>query len=176
MAHPSPDVLRLARILGQRTGAAIRDVPEGSALEASLQDLLSALERFIPSLLRETFPEWWDESLDGFLLSKAEKVAVHRASLSGLAIVISDQSVTPFRADLTTSHDSLLLRAEISVGEAGGGSLGISGPGCNTKAASTMLAGIPNRLESVDWTYQARYATERRVGHAQQVLELTPHQ
>lgn len=112
------------------------------------------LELFIPELLRRRHVEWTHESLDGFFIASSKKTGPAAAELIGTCILISDQSVTPFRASFVVSTDGISLAAHrVRLGEPGVGSLGISGPPCNSKDARRLLENLTARIDRVQWVY-----------------------
>jgi hypothetical protein len=118
---------------------------------------MDVLELFVPQVLREDFPEWESESLDGFLVADLQASAEGAVTLAGLTILISDQTVTPFCVALHLAADGSLGRAEVLLGERGGGALGISGPICTAASVPSCLEGLLPRLSHVDWVYRAAY-------------------
>jgi hypothetical protein len=115
---------------------------------------LSGLELYIPQLLTLTYPKWQSESLDGFYLTRAQRIATDTAELAGLCILISDQTVTPFFARLVVSQSRDRISAyQIRLGEPGGGRLGISGPSCASWKAQKLLDNLNARLENIRWSY-----------------------
>jgi hypothetical protein len=125
---------------------------------SSSSDICDTLELLIPQVLRVERPEWERESIDGFYFSHAVKRGSASAELAGTCILISDQTVTPFHLDLTFAEDGRLRPSLIRLGEPGDGPLGISGPGCNSRAATELLAGLDARLDGIDWVYSAAMA------------------
>lgn len=87
--------------------------------------LLSALEFFLPAVLREAHPFWKGESLDAFHTVTRRKVDERSAELFGLAQLISDQRWTPFELELRLSASDVeveSLRCRIgSLGDGKGG-------------------------------------------------------
>jgi hypothetical protein len=118
-------------------------------------DLCSVLELFLPQLLRDRYPEWMKESLDGIFVAHAEKSGPAAVKLVGTCILISDQTVTPFLINLRLSPGADCLAAyRILLGEPGGGPLGISGPACNSNDAERLLGTLISRLDDVEWSYE----------------------
>lgn len=116
--------------------------------------LASALERFLPQLLRGRYPVWKGESLDGVFAEFARKTGSHAARLGGACILITDQTLTPFLVDLEVSPEvDAIVAYRLRLGEPGGGRLGISGPECNSPAASGLRYSLKDRLEDVDWSF-----------------------
>ena len=141
----------------------LADLLENVAIGASVpisssSDICDTLELWIPQVLRVERPEWERESIDGFYFSHAVKRGSASAQFAGTCILIRDQAVTPFWLDLTIADDSRLRPSSIRLGEPGNGPLGISGPGCNSRAASELLAGIEARMDRIDWVYSTTMA------------------
>src|ERR1700678_2368623 len=86
----------------QRISRALRSLLEpiangaGFVENSGLRDVLIGLEFFLPSILLDIYPYWKGESLDGFYLYEARKIGCRKAELSGVCILISDQTITPF--------------------------------------------------------------------------------
>ncbi len=150
-------LIRLAGVVAERMPGASTDDAGDSASSARTSALMDALELFVPQMLREDFPEWEAESLDGFLLANFNASADGVVTLVGLAVLIGDQTVTPFCVALHPALDGSLDRAEVLLGERGGGALGISGPICTDASVSRRLEDLVPRLSSVDWVYRAAY-------------------
>lgn len=151
------DLTRLAGVVATRMSGLLTGGSAGSTPGAGLSALLDALELFVPQVLREDFQEWEVESLDGFFVAEAKKETEDSVSLVGLAILISDQTVTPFCVCLRSTGDGSLERAEVLLGERGGGALGISGPDCTSASVSSRLESLLPRLSQIDWVYRATY-------------------
>lgn len=155
---PAPDKLESA-LVAELSGLLV-NTPVGAqfAVEPAA-DICCSLELLLPRLLAARHPEWARESLDGFFVARAVKSAAARAELVGVCIIISDQTVTPFRLELAMeSPESVALESvRIRMGEAGRGELGISGPPVNSKAASTLLANVASRIDSVQWSYDVQF-------------------
>jgi hypothetical protein len=117
-------------------------------------DLLYLLELYVPQMLSDSFPEWKQESLDGFFLASARKVSSNAAELVGLCILMSDQTVTPIlmHLALAESHNSL-ASFQVFLGEPGGGHLRVSGPPCNSQRAHKLLDNLFARLDVICWSY-----------------------
>lgn len=152
------NLVRLAGIVATRTSEALRENSPGAGPDTRLSALLDALELFVPQVLRTDFPEWEAESLDGFLVAEAKKTGERLLSVAGLAILISDQTVTPFQVVLHSALDGSLARAECLVGERGGGVLGISGSVCTAPSVPRQLERLVQRLSTMDWVYRATYS------------------
>jgi hypothetical protein len=130
-------------------------LPNGEHLEVPPSaDVCYCLELFLPRMLRDKYPEWEKESLDGIFVARATKTGVGRAEFVGTCILISDQAVTPFSVELEVAGPRgpvAVLR--LSLGEPGTGPLGISGPVANSKDAQRLLACLLDRIDDVTWSY-----------------------
>jgi hypothetical protein len=148
--------LGLSRLAAEHLAVLLEPVPVGAPLllepTAALRDVLELL---VPGVLGRRHPEWRGESLDGFRFSSAVKTGEASAELTGLCILISDQSVTPFSLGMRLTQSGDLDRLGIRLGEPGGGALGISGPAVKSSAASRLLLALDGRVESIDWVYEA---------------------
>jgi len=127
----------------------------GSLFEVSPSaDICYCLELFLPRSLRDQYPEWEKESLDGVFVARATKTGTATAEFVGTAILISDQTVTPFAVELgiPDAGGPVAVR-RLNLGEPGSGSLGISGPPTNSKDAQRLLACLLDRIDEVEWSY-----------------------
>jgi hypothetical protein len=119
-------------------------------------DLCYSLELLIPDLLRQHYPEWETESLDGIFVARATKTGETAAELLGTCILISDQTITPFLLELQGQKGGEgVASVRLALGEPGSGTLGISGPKCNSVDAKLLLANLPARVGRVQWSYTA---------------------
>lgn len=85
--------VELSRLLdGLSIGARI-EVPHAA-------DLCSIFERFLPRELVAQYAEWRGQALDGFFMASATKTGAGTAEFLGLAVLMSDQRVTPFFVEL----------------------------------------------------------------------------
>lgn len=116
--------------------------------------LCDILELLIPIWLRAKYPEWEPESIDGFLFSTVRKSGEFSAALRGTCILISDQSMTPFSADLCIEDGQTLRPVQVRIGEAGGGPLGISGPKYGSTKAKELLLDLESRIADIQWEYE----------------------
>ncbi len=148
---------RLEPLLVSEMSAFLDGLSVGAEFEVpSSADLCYSLELFLPAKLHDAYEEWAHESIDGFFVAHAKKTGPASAELAGTCILIRDQTVTPFQIDLHLSTTEVAVSAyRILVGEPGEGSLGISGPACNSKGALQLLGGLMRRIDSVQWVYEA---------------------
>ena len=129
-------------------------VAPGSPLPIdSSSGLSGTLERLVPQLLAVDHEEWRGETLDGFYFSSAVKSDDGSAVLTGLCILLSDQTLTPFILNLSLSEEAALGAGRIRLGEPGEGRLGISGPPWGSSDVLKRLWALDARLETVDWVY-----------------------
>jgi len=146
-----PDLKRLAAI--QIAGRLERKaIGESLPLDSS-SDLCGTLELLIPAVLRGRYPEWAEESIDGFFFSSAVRGFEDSAEIVGTCILISDQTVTPFVLDVALEDAETFRSFRIKLGERGSGPLGISGPKCTSDAALEMLQALNARLDQIAWVY-----------------------
>lgn len=131
-------------------------VPIGSEFTvAASSDFCASLELFIPRELARRHQEWAKESLDGVFVARARKTGSVATELAGICILISDQTVTPFLIAMALSSSERSIESyRVRIGEPGGGPLGISGPGCNSREAQDLLANVATRLGRIAWSYE----------------------
>ena len=146
---------RLEAQLASELKVLLSGMPVGSELTvAPSSDFCYSLELFIPKVLSRHHSEWAEESLDGVFVARARKTASSSVEVAGTCILISDQTVTPFLIELAfSSADESIEFFRVCLGEPGGGRLGISGPGCNSREAKELLATVATRLSSISWSY-----------------------
>ena len=119
-------------------------------------DLLASFEFFLPEVLREVHAEWKGESLDGVYPRLFRKVGDREMELVGIAIFISDQTLTPiwFGLQLSPQYDrvswiDLRLREHWENGCR-------REPYSHGKVHGTMLH-VLERLKSIDWFYHVGF-------------------
>ena len=120
------------------------------------RDLLASFEFFLPEVLREIHREWQGESLDGVYPKVFRKTAEREVELIGLALFISDQTLTPLhvRLQLSPTFDRVSW-IDLRLGEHTADGCRRE-PYCSSKAMGTMLH-VSERLDSIDWFYHVGY-------------------
>jgi hypothetical protein len=128
-------------------------------------DWLFALELWIPWQLMQKFHEWREESIDGFSIAMAYTTSDSVIRIIGTCILISDQTVTPFVLDLAlTNHRGQIESFRLSLGEKGGGHLGISGPAYGSEKAIDLLENLVTRLSDICWVYTIEEGVREATG------------
>lgn len=147
--------MKLSRQLASEISETIKGVGLGEEFKV-LPDspLCSSLELFLPAILREKYPSWERESFDGIFPASARRIGNDEIKIFGIAILISDQFVTPFMTDvvLTSEHDDV-RSARTFVGESGRGKLGISVAPYSQRRIAEQIADISRRVEGILWVY-----------------------
>jgi len=146
---------RLNSSLTMELTSVLRELPVDSEFHVSPSaPLCDSLEIFLPRRLRERYPEWEKESLDGIFVARAIKTGARRAELVGTCILITDQTLTPFVVDLEVAEPNGPVTVHrLRLGEPGSGPLGISGPEANSKEAERLLASVVGRVDDIAWSY-----------------------
>jgi hypothetical protein len=87
-------------------------------------------------------------------VARAKKTGTTTAEVVGTAILISDQTVTPFAVELGVPEPGgpVVVR-KLNLGETGSGPLGISGPAANSKDAQHLSESLLDRIDEVQWSY-----------------------
>lgn len=106
------------------------------------------IEFELPKVLRASYSEWDYESLDGLLEGKMQLLGNGRVEVFAVAILISNQTLTPVRLVIAADHQSV---ASAAIGLVGGfGPLGISvGPYGHAKTLFALNAHDQAR----NWAY-----------------------
>lgn len=124
---------------------------------------MSALEYFIPQVLREIHAEWKHESLDAVFPETATKTAELEIEIIGTCIVISDQTMVPTYTWIRVSqHDDTIESMQCRLGELVGNRMkrvpygGDSG--CRIPCAL--------RLDSVQWAYHVAFGLDGESRHS----------
>ena len=154
-SETSGEADRVSSQLAAQLRKLLDGVPIGSHFGVHPGDhICYCLELFLPRALREQHAEWEKESLDGLFVARATKTGPTAAELVGTAILISDQTVTSFAVELAAGEvgGGVAVR-HLSIGEAGAGPLGISGPAANSNDAQRLLANLLGRIDEVAWSY-----------------------
>jgi hypothetical protein len=122
---------------------------------------MTSFEYFLPEVLREVHDEWEYESLDGVYPRWFRNMGDREAELLGLAIFISDQTVTPVYVELQLSPTlDRVAWIDLRLGEH-------TETGCRrepyrgAKVNGSMLH-IAERFDSIDWFYHVSYGDESR--------------
>lgn len=129
----------------------------GEALpdSADLNNLMSALEYFIPEVLRELHPEWGHLCLDGVYPYEALKLGTREALIFGLAEFLDDFQRAPVYARLQVSQSGQCVSwLECRVGEAGPQGMQ-RWP--NRPAIEKQLYRLAGKQDQIDWAYQVTY-------------------
>lgn len=142
---------------GLTTGSEIPDSKQ-------LQTVCTGLEYFLSEVLREIHGEWINESFDGILPYSCRKTGDLEAEIIGHAILISDQSTTPFhlRFQLAETTDEVTWM-ELCVGEKSESGMvrrPYSNPPSIKKIMAAVIAAKEGR-ENVHWVYRVGFGEKR---------------
>ncbi|MCA9213211.1 MAG: hypothetical protein KDB27_09110 [Planctomycetales bacterium] len=82
-------------------------MPVGGGISQAddFRTVASALEFYLPAVLRKVHAFWKHESLDGVFHEIATKTALRQIEIAGLCIFISDQTLAPFHIQLRFASD-----------------------------------------------------------------------
>jgi hypothetical protein len=152
----SPAEQHLARDLR----SVLRDVEIGDRIPESevFRDALSALEYYIPEVLREVHPEWKHESLDAVFPECSTKSAEHEIDIVGTCIVISDQTMVPTHTRIRVSATTnAIVSMQCKLGELAGKAMERipygGNHGCRLHVAS--------REETIQWAYDVAFGVPK---------------
>lgn len=141
--------------LAYHLSTSLAEVPAGADFTALVPlAVREGLEYFLPELLARKYTKWEGEGFDAVFVAQAVKTGTGAAEFTGVAILISDQTLTPFHCKIWLSEDCNSIGTfDVSVGEAGSGPLGISGRVYTATVVDKLLLSIVTRLERIEWVY-----------------------
>lgn len=149
-----------AHPLEQQLARSLRDAcdkaPIGGDISRSdaFQVVTSALEFYLPAVLREIHACWKYESLDGVLHELAVKTGARQVEIAGLCILISDQTLTPFHVRLRYSADVDEIEwLDCRLGEVRGDTM-VRVP---YNAFPAGVRRVPDRLNSIEWKFHVGF-------------------
>ena len=115
--------------------------------------IFSPFEFFLSSVLGEVHAEWRHECLDGIYPQLFRKTANREIELIGMALFISDQTLTPLHLHLQLSPGyDCVSWIDLRLGECIDGKCRRD-PYDNSKGIQYLV----DRLDSIDWYYQVGY-------------------
>ncbi len=77
------------------------NIPESN----EMQEVFSGLERIIPEIFKDDYEFWKYESLDGIFLREAIKSNEFEVILTGMCLLITDQTLTPIYLDMKIGEE-----------------------------------------------------------------------
>jgi len=128
----------------------------GDSIVASTDygDGFAPFEWFFPQILNELYPAWKYESLDGIYPASFCKTGDREIELVGVALFMSDQTLTPFRVCLGLSQKyDCVSWIDLKLGEYINGKCRRD-PYGSSKANTAMVL---ERLQSIEWYYHVGY-------------------
>ena len=155
-SHPHRNVSRSEELVAR----AVRKTLDGLAIDATLdesddlRDVLSALEYFLPEVLREIHSEWNDESLDGVCPLVTRKTREREIEILGQCILITDQALAPLHLNLQVHpSENRVNWLQCSLGEKGPRGM-VRGSGLK------RLISLKDGVGSIEWAYRVGYGEE----------------
>lgn len=147
---------------------ALRLVVEGVAPGESLdqaadefRDLCSALEFYLPAVLKEHDPFWRGESLDAFQIPVALKSGRLAAELVGLCLLVSDQSWTPFDLSIRISASADQVEAlSLRLGERVAGTGQLLRIPYGSPGVGRLGRRVVERRGQIDWAFVVSFGDE----------------
>ena len=121
-----------------------------------LPAITSALEFYLPGVLREVHAYWKHESLDGLFHELAIKTAPRQAEIAGLCILISDQTLTPYHVQLRHAVDAEEIEwLDCRLGEIHDGAM-VRVP-YNSYFNRGGIRSIADRLHAIEWQFHVGF-------------------
>ena len=133
------------------------NLSDGEQIDESedFDELQSALERFLPSVLRDAYPaQWRREALDWFRLAVARKTGAVEAELIGLCLLISDQSWTPLHVRLRASPETDAISwVSCKIGDGGAAGEKMTRLPYESTKVSKLLFSVSEHPENINWVF-----------------------
>jgi hypothetical protein len=120
-----------------------------------LKSVCSALEHYLPAVLREVHAEWRHESLDGVFCELACKTGRREIELAGLCILISDQTLTPYHVRLRVAEADEIEWLDCRLGEIRNGKMVRIPYGYGPASRGKLWAAY--RLDRIEWRYHVGF-------------------
>ena len=145
----------------------------GSAAEHSVGEqvtlppaVLGAFEFYLPHLLRQVYPYWHDESLDGFAQVVAWRTGERSLRVFGLAQLITEaQSWTPCELHFTLAREQARFDALICrLGTPGPDRGGLDRSYTFDRLEEAQRAFAAWRATEAEWVYEVRWPNPERAG------------
>ena len=146
----------------------LASLPSHAAIDDSeeFDEVLRALERFLPEVLDEVHPEFTGEGLDGVYAAHAQKTAEREIEIIGLCCILSDQTLTPLhlRLQLAQATDYVSW-VDCRLGE--NTATGMRREPYRGAIVNDNMLHVMKRLDSIDWYYHVSYGerTSNETGH-----------
>jgi hypothetical protein len=159
--------LRHERHISRSLAPLLGRLPNGAAIDVNsegIREALSCLENFIPAILCQVYDEWQWESMDGFLVPVARKTGPGEAEFIGLAILMSDQTVTPIHIRLQVSAAQEQIEwLECKVGEPGDGKGTMERIPYGSSRADKWLKRLTaaGTAPAIDWVYATAFGQKQ---------------
>ncbi|HKO92435.1 MAG TPA: hypothetical protein VJU61_14840 [Polyangiaceae bacterium] len=122
---------------------------------AHLRELLTALEFFLPEVLRRDFSFWRHESLDAIFPVRSHAPSAGSVEIYGLALLVSDQSLTPMYAQVAGSSegdDIAWVHCKLGERDPGGNRL-IVPARYRADLVDQALQGLRERRPPIAWAF-----------------------
>jgi hypothetical protein len=155
---------RVEQMVSRSLWTILAELSDGEYFDTSeeLRKVFLGLERIVPDVLREIYPEWYPESLDGIMPLLARKIGESEAEIYGLCILMSDQTLTPLhvRLQVAEGHDQLSW-IECRLGERGRQGMSRT-PLPSVDSLAKLLHHLQNRSDQIEWVYKATFGQRRQ--------------
>lgn len=142
----------------------LEPLPVGAPIEQSdeFRTVLSALEFYIPAVLREIHHEWKHESLDGVFPTFSGKMGANQALIAGTCILISDQKFTPIHLQLRVSESNdEVVWMECRLGQKENGKLKRLPYDRMHGWSDRLLLAAAEDVNAIDWYYSVGFGERR---------------
>ncbi len=159
-------ISKAEQVVGRCLRSVLPALTDGDQIKESAEynELQLALERFLPTVLRESYPaQWRNESFDGFRLAVARRTGNLEAELIGICLMISDQTWTPIHVRLRAAAEADSISWVICrVGSRVGAGLKFTRlPYDANKKVSQLLDSVAEKPENIVWAFTVKRGHEK---------------
>jgi hypothetical protein len=161
----------MAPTIEETIACLLRAILDGLADDAIIENseafrnVLNALNFFLPAILAERHPEWKHESLDGIYPDCARKTGPNDVEISGVCILISDQTLTPLHVCLQISASGNEIEwLECTLGVRGEGKLGMLRVPYDAMSDKQLVAATMGKDKDIfDWAFMVGFGQRQSV-------------
>lgn len=158
MTRQASTISKAEAVLCARFADVLSSVPLNSEswTSGAFREVLSALEFFIPEVLRGKYDEWRYESLDGIYPARVRRSGNREVEIVGICCLISDQTLTPLRLKIELSQTNAHIAwMECLLGEHT--AEGMRRVPYSASVVNTKMLHVLKRLDTIDWYYDVEY-------------------
>jgi hypothetical protein len=150
---------KFEELAAQYLRLSLRGIGEGEVIpeSESRRQLQSALELYLPLMLRGADPNHWRlEAFDGFRFPVARKIGPCEAEFRGAGLLLTDETWTPVQVRLRAAADAdTIAWGSCQVGDRLVGQN--ERPTSNSPQLGTLLAAVCEHPDKMEWKFSVQF-------------------